>query len=116
MSDVTEAVAYIVSDYDNDPRVTREEWIAGVNRYFDEKAIQEERENAVVLAEWQSVQTVIYDQSAEINLYDWEQQFGTPFDPKSVTIADIQEFVGWQGINESGGEVVEERTMSLEVS
>lgn len=42
MSAVTEAVANIVAGNSGDPSVTREDWIAGVNRYFDEEQARQD--------------------------------------------------------------------------
>ena len=63
--------------------------------------------------EYDSIQTIAYTHRVEVDTELWERLTGKEFDPENVTIEDIQDFVGWEGIAETGGDVLDEQCENL---
>ena len=69
---------------------------------------------AIIELEYDSIQTIAYRHLVKLDTDLWERLTGEKFDLDNVTIEDIQEFVGWDGIAETGGDVLGERYENLE--
>ena len=63
--------------------------------------------------EYDSIQTIAYRHVVTLDTELWERMTGEKFDPENVTIEDIQDFVGWEGIAETGGDVLDEQCENL---
>lgn len=68
---------------------------------------------AIIELEYDSIQTIAYRHSVSLDTDLWERMTGEKFDPANVTIEELQEFVGWEGIAETGGDVLDEQCENL---
>ena len=68
---------------------------------------------AIIELEYDSIQTIAYRHVVTLDTDLWERMTGEVFDLENVTIEDIQEFVGWEGITETGGDVLDEQCENL---
>ena len=94
-------------------RTTREEWIAGVNEYFNEVEANQVAEPRIVELEYDSIQTVAYTHRLTLDTDLWERMTGEVFDSADVDIEYLRDFVDWEGISETGGDILDEQVENL---
>lgn len=70
---------------------------------------------AIIELEYDSIQTIAYRHVVTLDTDLWERMTGEVFDPADVSIEDLQDFVGWEGITETGGDVLGEQCENLRV-
>lgn len=68
---------------------------------------------ATIVFEYDSIQTIAYTHTIEIDVDEWEEVTGEVFDPLNVDIETLQEHVGYGGIIENGGDVIDEQCENL---
>ena len=68
---------------------------------------------AIIELEYDSIQTIAYTHRVTLDTDLWERMTGEVFDPADVSIEDLQDFVGWEGITEIGGDVLGEQCENL---
>lgn len=68
---------------------------------------------AIIELEYDSIQTVAYRHVVTLDTDLWERMTGEEFDPENVGIEELQEFVGWKGITETVGDVLDEQCENL---
>ena len=68
---------------------------------------------AIIELEYDSIQTIAYRHVVTLDTDLWERMTGEVFDPAVVSIEDLQDFVGWEGIAETGGDVLSEQCENL---
>lgn len=68
---------------------------------------------AIIELEYDSIQTIAYRHVVTLDTDLWERMTGEVFDPADVSIEDLQDFVGWEGITETGGDVLDEQVENL---
>ena len=70
---------------------------------------------AIIELEYDSIQTIAYRHVVTLDTDLWERMTGEVFDPADVDIEELQDFVGWEGIAETGGDVLSEQVENLRV-
>lgn len=68
---------------------------------------------AIITVAYDSIQTVAYQHTVEIDTELWERMTGEEFDHETVDIYDLREYVGWGSIIETGGDVLDEQCENL---
>ena len=68
---------------------------------------------AIIELEYDSIQTIAYTHRLTLDTDLWERMTGEKFDPADVDIEELQEFVGWECIAETGGDVLDEQCENL---
>lgn len=112
VSDAVRDVQQVVAE-NSWARTTREEWIAGVNEYFNEVEANQIAKPRTVELEYDYIQTITYTHRVTLDTDLWESMYGEKFDPADVDIYDLREFVGWESITEVGGDVLNEQCENL---
>lgn len=70
---------------------------------------------AIIELEYDSIQTIAYRHVVTLDTDLWERMTGEEFDPENVDIEDLQDYVGWECIAETGGDVLNEQCENLRV-
>ena len=68
---------------------------------------------AIIELEYDCIQTIAYRHVVTLDTDLWERMTGEVFYPENVNIYDLRDFVGWEGITETGGDVVDEQCENL---
>ena len=68
---------------------------------------------AIIELEYDSIQTIAYRHVVTLDTDLWERMTGEVFDPENVDIEDLRDYVGWEGISETGGDVLYEQVENL---
>ena len=68
---------------------------------------------AIIELEYDSIQTIAYRHVVTLDTDLWERMTGEVFDQENVDIEELQDFVGWKGIAETGGDVLSEQCENL---
>ncbi len=68
---------------------------------------------AIIELEYDSIQTIAYTHRVTLDTDLWERMTGEVFDPEDVDIEELQDFVGWEVIAETGGDVLNEQVENL---
>lgn len=68
---------------------------------------------AIIELEYDSIQTIAYRHVVTLDTDLWERMTGEVFDQADVSIEDLQDFVGWEGIAETGGDILDEQCENL---
>ena len=68
---------------------------------------------AIIELEYDSIQTIAYRHVVTLDTDLWERMTGEVFDPENADIEELQDFVGWEVIAETGGDVLSEQCENL---
>lgn len=68
---------------------------------------------AIIELEYDSIQTIAYRHVVTLDTDLWERMTGEVFDPENVDIEDLRDYVGWEGISETGGDILYEEVENL---
>ena len=68
---------------------------------------------AIIELEYDSIQTIAYRHVVTLDTDLWERMTGEVFDTENVDIEELQDFVGWEGIAETGGDILSEQCENL---
>lgn len=70
---------------------------------------------AIIELEYDSIQTIAYRHVVTLDTDLWERMTGEKFDPADVDIEYLRDFVDWEGIYETGGDILDEQVENLRV-
>ncbi len=70
---------------------------------------------AIIELEYDSIQTIAYTHRLTLDTDLWERMTGEVFDPADVDIEYLRDFVDWEGISETGDDILAERVENLRV-